>query len=352
MDGNADVVEPRLALFVDAEVVGRLNSDCRKGIVLELLAEPRLDALAHAVGADRVDHELEPRLHPRDAVAQVFRPHRGDRAEDLVRVLLGDEDAHVLRDPRHRREAAADVDGEALAAVVGDRPDQRDAVDLGRVAPVGARGDRILVLPRQVRPVGVAVEEVGGRIDDRRRVEELVGGDALHGAAGDVADGVAAAAGRRLAGGLEVGEDVGELRELEPVELDVLAGRELAVAAAVEVRGLADRAELGGRELPGRHLHAQHERPDLRLVVVEAPPLEPHDVLLGHALVALRDQRRQLVADAERRLLLLEALDGIALEDELPVGRRLLDRAHARHAERRRGPEAPPRSALQRGGSA
>ena len=49
---------------------------------------------------------------------------------------------------------------------------------------------------------------------------------------------------------LEVREDVGQLRELEPVELDVLAGRELAVALAVEVRDLADRAQLGGGSWP------------------------------------------------------------------------------------------------------
>ena len=113
----------------------------------------------------------------------------------------------------------------------------------------------------------------------------------------------------------------GSLRELEPVQLDVLAGRELAVAAAVEVRDLADRPQRVRRELAGRHLDAQHERADLRLVVVEAPPLEPHDVLLGDVLVALRDQRRELVADAERRLVALDPLDRVALEDELPVDR-------------------------------
>ena len=188
------------------------------------------------------------------------------------------------------------------------------------------------MLARQVRPVGVAVEEVGGRIDDRACVEELVRGDPCDRAAGDVAHGVAAAAGGRDARALEVGEDVGQLAELEPVELDVLAGRELAVAAAVEVRDLADRAQLGGGSWPGRHLHAQHERADLRLVVVEAPPLEANDVLLGDVLVALGDQRGQLVADPERRLLALQALDGIALENKLPVGRRLRARSRSRRS--------------------
>ena len=115
----------------------------------------------------------------------------------------------------------------------------------------------------------------------------------------------------------------GSFAELEPVQLDVLPRRELAVALAVEVRDLADRAQLGGGQLAGRDLDAQHERPDLRLVVVEAPPLEPDDVLLGDVLVARRDQRGQLVADPERRLLALQPLDRVALENEVPVGRRL-----------------------------
>ena len=115
---HADVGETFLLLRVHAHVVRRLDRDRRELVVLELLAELRLDALADAFGADVVDHELEPGLHARDAVLEVLRPHRGDRAEDLVRVLLGDEDAHVLRDPRHGREAAADVHREALAAVV------------------------------------------------------------------------------------------------------------------------------------------------------------------------------------------------------------------------------------------
>ena len=110
--------------------------------------------------------------------------------------LLRHEDAEVARDARHRREAAADLHGEALAAVVHDA-DERDAVDLRRVAAVGAARDRVLVLARQVRPRGIAVELGGRALDDRRRVEELVGRETGDRAAGDVAHGVAAAAGAR-----------------------------------------------------------------------------------------------------------------------------------------------------------
>src|SRR5205823_1808625 len=84
------------------------------------------------------------------------------------------------------------------------------------------------------------------------------------------------------------------------------------------VGDLADRAELRRGEQTAGQLDPEHERPDLRLVVVEAPPLEPDDVLLGHALVAVGDQRRELTEDAERALLLLQPLDRVALEDELP----------------------------------
>ena len=135
-------------------------------------------------------------------------------------------------------------------------------------------------------------------------------------AAGDVAHRVPARAGRGEARCVQPVEDVRERVESEVVELDVLPRRQLALAAAVDVRDLADRAQLRGRDDPARDLHAEHERPDLRLVVVEPPPLQPHDVLLGHPLVPGRDQRRQLVEHPERALLALEPLDRIALEDE------------------------------------
>jgi hypothetical protein len=53
--------------------------------------------------------------------------------------------------------------------------------------------------------------------------------------------------------------------------------------------------------------------------VVEPPPLHPHDVLLGDAVVAGGDQRGQLVQDPERALVALDPLDRVPLVDELPV---------------------------------
>ena len=176
------------------------------------------------------------------------------------------------------------------------------------------------MLARQVREVGVAVEVLRGLLDDLGAVEQLERVDPLHGRARDVAHRVAAAAGGRDARGVEVREDLGQTLQCQVVELDVLTCRELADAPAEAVGDLADRAQLGRLDEPGGQLHAQHERADLRLVVVEPPPLEADDVLLGNRFVARGDQRRQLVADAQRRLVALDALDGIALEDEVPIG--------------------------------
>ena len=185
------------------------------------------------------------------------------------------------------------------------------------------------MLARQVREVRVAVEEVGGLGDDAAAVEQLVRGESLQRAAGDVPHRVAAAARRGDAGAVEVGEDVRQLAQREPVQLDVLTRRELGVAAAVAVRHLADRAQLGRGQLAARQLDAEHERADLRLVVVQPPPLQADDVLLGDALVALRDQGGELIADPERILLLLQAFDRIPLEDEVPRRGRLFG-AHRR----------------------
>jgi hypothetical protein len=57
--------------------------------------------------------------------------------------------------------------------------------------------------------------------------------------------------------------------------------------------------------------------------VVEAPPLQPDDVLLVDALVAGRDQRGQLVEDPEWAPVPLDPLDRVPLVDELPVRCRL-----------------------------
>jgi hypothetical protein len=288
------------------------------------VAEPPLHLCAHPLGTEVVDHELQPRLDARDAVAEVLLPGVEQRAQDGQRLVDADEHPEVARDARHGGEPSADEDAEPVLAAarrIAAAPDQGDAVDLRRVAPVGARGDGDLVLARQVRVVGVPVEEARHLVQHGRHVEELVLRDPRERAARGVAHGVAAAARGRQTDAVELGEDRRKRGEREVVELDRLPGRQLAGALAVLVGELADGAELRRGDATGGQLDPQHERADLRLVVVEAPPLHADDVLLGDVRVARRDQRGELAEDPERALLALQPLDGVALEDQLEGGR-------------------------------
>src|SRR6185436_8666195 len=74
MDREAGVDEPRLALWVDPEVVVFPLRRLRRGEVDEAASEPLLDAFPEGRGPYVVDHELEPRPRPRQPVAAVGAP--------------------------------------------------------------------------------------------------------------------------------------------------------------------------------------------------------------------------------------------------------------------------------------
>jgi hypothetical protein len=149
-------------------------------------------------------------------------------------------------------------------------------------------------------------------------LEQLVAIDAAHRAAGDVADVVAAGAG---GGEPALGENAQDLRqagELQPVKLEVLPRRQLAVAAAEALRDPAEDPQLGRREKAAGQFHPHHEVPELRLVVVQAVPLHAHEVLFGYRFVAGLDHGRQIVNDGEAALLVLQPLHEIALVNQVP----------------------------------
>ena len=111
------------------------------------------------------------------------------------------------------------------------------------------------------------------------------------------------------------------------------------------VRDLADRAQLCRRQDPGRDLDAQHERADLRLVVVEAPPLEADDVLLGDALVALAISAGSSSRIPSGCLFALQALDGFRLR------RAPRSRVPSRVRVANESPPAPRRNAIKSKGA-
>lgn len=237
---DTEVEQPLLALRMHAQMV-ELGARLRRYTVLERPAELLLDLRAHAVRAVVVHHELDARLGPRDAVAQVALPGVGDRRECLDGLFARDEHAEIARDPRGVGHTPADAQREALPAVLG-RGDQGDVGDLQRVALRAARRDRVLVLARQVGELRVAVEVLGDLADHRRDVERLVVGQPRDGAAGDVADGVALGPRRGQAGCLDGGQHLGQLGQFDPVQLDALAGRQLRLVTAVVARDPGQRA--------------------------------------------------------------------------------------------------------------
>ena len=103
------------------------------------------------------------------------------------------------------------------------------------------------------------------------RVDDFVLRDAREMICSDVAERVARGLdGVHLHRG-ELGEDVGHLLELRPVELQVLARREVTVAPVVAPADVGELAQLPGRQQPVRDRDAQHRRVALDVEAVAQP---------------------------------------------------------------------------------
>src|SRR5207244_1514148 len=91
-------------------------------------------------------------------------------------------------------------------------------------------------------------------------VDDLVLRDAGEMVGGDVAERVARGLDRMHLHRGELGEHLGHLLELRPVELQVLARREVAVSAVVLAADVGQLAQLPRRQQPIRNRDAQHRR--------------------------------------------------------------------------------------------
>ena len=150
----------------------------------------------------------------------------------------------------------AGLDG-AVLVLVGDR-DDADVVEHGLAAVGGAAGEVDLELPGQALHQRVAQEVLVGGLGPGGDVEHLVGAGAGEVAALDVAVGVAAGLAARHADDGEVAHDVGDLLQLDEVELDVLAGRDVAPAPAVGVGDVGHHVQLRRGHLPVGDLDPDH----------------------------------------------------------------------------------------------
>ena len=244
------------------------------------MAEPAHELGAEAVGAERVDEELQPRAAALGAVLVGVAEDRGDLGDHLGRLLGRHEDVDGAREARRAGEPAADADVEAARAVLVDRARQGEVVDEAARAVLAAAGDRDLVLAREVR-VELVVEEVGvDRLGRGVAVEDLVVADPGERAADDVAGDVAAGARRRHPDLLEPREDLGDLVEGEPVVLEALAGRAVDDPAGEVVGDRRHHLRLVGGEDALDDLRPEHEVAVLRVVRVEAVPLQAHHVVV------------------------------------------------------------------------
>src|SRR5882762_9902892 len=204
---------------------------------------------------------------------------------------------------------------------------EADVVDLGIRAPRAAARNRYLEFPRQVVEGRVAVEHLRAGVDQRRSIRQLVGVETGERTAGDVAGDVAARAERGHALQPERAEDFGQALELDPVQLDVLANRDVADAAAVPLGQVGDGPQLMGLESAVGDPDPHHEVADgLALAVlapdradsvalgVDPPPAEIRaEPFRRHRVPALAREAEDVFVGLPRILLTLEALHALRL---------------------------------------
>ncbi len=228
----------------------------------DLVAERLGPALLHQEFDARFVNVVAP------AVAVVHAQHRIEIREQ---VPPGQELAHDVPDDGRAAEPAADDHAEADFPVgVADRV-QADVVHPGRRAVVRRAVDRDLELARQVLELGVQRRPLPDDLAPRERVDDLVGRDPGEMIGGDVAHDVAARLDRVHLHRRELGEDLGDVLELRPVELQVLACREVAIPAVVGARDVRELVQLRGGQQPVGDRDAQHRRVPLDVQAVPEP---------------------------------------------------------------------------------
>ncbi|MNP03554.1 hypothetical protein D3C76_954430 [compost metagenome] len=246
---------------------------------------------AKGLDAQRLDQDLDPRLVfvVAPAVAVVDPQDGFDIGQQVPPVQPV---ANLLAEDRRAPQAAAHQDPQAHLARLVAVEVEADVVHLDRRAVFlgGAEGD--LELARQEEEFRVDGRPLAEDFRQRARVQQFVGrhpgegfgGDIAHAVAGSL-DGVHLHLGQLL-------EDVRHLGKLDPVELDVLPGGEVTVAAVVLAGDARQAAQLVRRQGAVRDGDPQHVGVFLQ---VEAVLQAQRQELLFRELAA--DTPRHLVAE-------------------------------------------------------
>ena len=216
--------------------------------------------------AQLLDDEFHPRLVAVLPVAQVVEDldhgvAGGQQVLHWHELVQEERDAGRGAQPAARRHAEADGTVRIFCRQEAEIVNGRH----GAVVPAPGEGD--LELARQALVERVAQEMCGDRLGIGGHVEDLALADAGQVAGGDVADGVAAGLAGRDADFRQPPHDRAAVLDTRVVQLDVLAGGDVAHAGGVAVRHLGDDTQLVGVQAAERNLDPDHLDAGLALAV-------------------------------------------------------------------------------------
>src|SRR6267143_1381781 len=252
--GQPQVIRARKPAFDARDLLGNE----RRGAVFQM-RPLGVDFLAEFLGPAFLHQDLDARLV--DVVAPsvaVIDPQNGfDIRKDVPPGQKFADD-----EPVRRRAAQACADQHAephLALLVLERV-QADVVHRHRGAVGLGAVHRELEFAREVRKLGMKRRPLADDLAPDKRVHDLVLCDAGEMIRGDIAKGIARGLDRVHLHRRQLRKDVGHALELGPVQLQVLARAEVAVAAVVLVCDLRELSQLLGREQAVGNGDAQHRR--------------------------------------------------------------------------------------------
>ena len=236
------------------------------------------------------------------AVAVVDAQRRLEIGQQLV---LRQERAQRLADHRRAAEAAAHDHLETdLARIVAPQT-QADVVHAHGGAIVRRSSDGDLELAWQEGEFGMERRPLAHDLGPDTRVLDLIRRGAGKVIGSDIADAVAARLQRMHVDLGQRRQGIGRVLEPDPVELQVLPRREVAVAAVVLARDVGQLAQLAGRQRAVGDGDPQHVGVELQIEPVGEPERlellfrqfagEPPTDLIAELLDPLGDQRAVIV---------------------------------------------------------
>ena len=162
-------------------------------------------------------------------------------------------------------QAAAGQEAQPHFAVVVAVELHADIVEMDGGAVVFRAVDGNFELARQKREFGMQRRPLADNFAIRPRIDPLIPGHARERVRGGVAHAVAAGLNRVHLHAGQIGQDVGNVLQARPVELNILACADMAVALVVAPADLGDGPQLRAADKPVGYGDAQHGRQTLHI---------------------------------------------------------------------------------------